>query len=153
MSFSLKSAAFTEGAPIPQRNTCDGANASPPLTWSGQPEAAKSFALITDDPDAPSGTFTHWVVFDIPAAQKELPEGQHPGGIGVSGRNDFGKIGYAGPCPPKGHGPHRYYFTLWALDVPSLGLKEGASRETVEGKMKGHVLATARLMGKYERRR
>ena len=110
--------------------------------------------LIVDDPDAPSGTFTHWVLFDIPGTTLSLTEAQKAGGgVGVSGKNDFSKTGYGGPCPPRGHGAHRYYFTLSALDTDKLGLAAGASRHQVEAKMRGHVVGTAKLMGKYERRK
>ncbi len=152
MSFELKSPAFTEGATIPQRFTCDGANVSPQLAWSGAPPATQSLVLIVDDPDAPSGTFTHWVLFDIRPERAVLAEGQKPGTLGIAGRNDFGNTGYGGPCPPRGHGAHRYHFTLSALDIATLGLTQGATRGDVEIKMKGHVLETARLMGKYERK-
>src|SRR5438093_9758562 len=119
MTFTLTSPSFAEGEAIPVKHTCDGENKAPALRWEGAP-AAKSFVLIVDDPDAPGGTFTHWVLFDIPGAQRELPEG--PAGVpGVGGANDFGKNGYGGPCPPRG-APHRYYFTLSALDVPMLNL-------------------------------
>ncbi len=150
MGFTLGSPAFTEGASIPARFTCDAQNVSPQLDWTGAPASAKSFALIVDDPDAPSGTFTHWVLFDVPGDVHSLSEGQK--GVGHSGRNDFSKTGYGGPCPPRGHGPHRYFFTLSALDVPSLALADGASRQQVEAKMQGHVVGTAKVMGRYERR-
>ncbi len=150
MAFKLGSSAFTDGASVPARFTCDGENRSPHLDWAGAPAAAQSFVLIVDDPDAPVGTFTHWVLFDVPGDVHSLAEGQK--GVGRGGRNDFSKMGYGGPCPPKGHGPHRYFFTLSALDVVSLGLAEGASRQQVEAKMQGHVVGTAKLMGKYERK-
>jgi hypothetical protein len=152
MAFTLSSSAFAEGSVIPARFTCDGENASPPLSWTGAPDSAKSFALIVDDPDAPAGTFTHWVLYDIAGGTHALAVGQKPGGVGRSGKNDFARSGYGGPCPPRGHGVHRYYFTLSALDVPSLGLPEGASRQQVEARMRGHVVGTAKLMGKYERK-
>ncbi len=151
MSFTLSSPVFTDGAAIPARFTCDGDNLSPQISWSGAPGNAKSFVLIVDDPDAPSGTFTHWVLFDVPASTRELSEGQK-GGVGHPGKNDFSKVGYGGPCPPRGHGAHRYYFTLSALDIDRLGLSAGVSRQQVEGKMRGHVIGTAKVMGKYERR-
>jgi Raf kinase inhibitor-like YbhB/YbcL family protein len=150
MTFTLTSTAFAEGQTIPARYTCDGADVSPLLRWDGAP-AAQSFALIADDPDAPGGTFTHWVLFDIPAAQRELPEGQATGALGVAGRNDFGKAGYGGPCPPRG-APHRYIFTLSALDVATLNLPANASRSDVEAAMRGHILGQAQLMGRYGRR-
>lgn len=151
MTFTLESTAFTEGGQIPTRFTCDGANASPPLRWEGAPDGTQSFALIVDDPDAPRGTFTHWVLFDLPASQSSLPEGFRPGDAGTSGTNSFGQVGYGGPCPPRGHGPHRYFFTLYALDRPMLGLARGASRDAVAQAIAGHTLAQAHLMGRYER--
>ncbi len=150
--FTLLSPAFENGATIPARYTCEGENLSPELGWEGAPAKTRSFALIVDDPDAPGGTFTHWVLFDIPADLSSLPEGVRPGEVGVSGRNDFGRVGYGGPCPPPGDGPHRYFFTLYALDVESLGLSEGASRDQVEQALKDHVVGKAQLMGRYERK-
>jgi Raf kinase inhibitor-like YbhB/YbcL family protein len=149
-SFSLISTAFAEGQAIPAKYTCDGEDRSPPLRWDGAP-AAQSFALIVDDPDAPGGTFTHWVLYDIPAAQRELPEGLAAGALGVAGRTGFGKAGYGGPCPPPG-APHRYVFTLSALDVATLKLPANAPRSDVEAAMRGHILGQARLMGRYERK-
>jgi len=153
MTFTLKSPAFAGGGAIPRRYTCDGENVSPALSWSGHPAGTKSFVLIMEDPDAPSGTFTHWVLFDVPAPQHELAEGHRPGSAGLAGTNDFSQTGYGGPCPPKGHGAHRYYFTLTALDGSTLGLTGGARRSDVEARMGGHVLATATYVGTYERKR
>jgi len=152
MPLTLSSSAFNNGSAIPRRFTCDGENLSPALTWSGAPESARSFVLIADDPDAPSGTFTHWVLYDVPGPTQSLAEGQKPGGAGLSGKNDFAKTGYGGPCPPRGHGTHRYTFTLSALDLASLGLPAGASRDQVESRMRGHVVATAKVTGRYERK-
>lgn len=149
-AFSLASGAFSEGQAIPAKYTCDGEDRSPPLRWEGAP-AAQSFALIVDDPDAPGGTFTHWVLFDIPAGQRELPEGLTAGALGVSGQTGFGKSGYGGPCPPPG-APHRYIFTLSALDVPTLNLPANAARSKVEAAMRGHILGQAQLMGRYGRK-
>lgn len=153
---ALRSAAFADGAPIPGPHTCDGPDRSPPLAWSGAPPATKSFALICDDPDAPAGTWVHWVLFDLPAAVTELAEGvaktatlKQLGGA-VQGNNTGQKIGYSGPCPPPGK-PHRYFFTLYALDA-ALGLRAGATKAQVEQAMQGHVVAEARLMGTYGRR-
>ena len=140
MPFAVSSPAFSNGAEIPRRHTCDGENRSPVLVWRDTPTGTRSFVLIVDDPDAPSGTFTHWVLFDIPAGLTELSEAATS--VGRSGRNDFGKDGYGGPCPPKGHGPHRYFFKLSALDVETLELLDGTSRSRVEAAMKGHTLAT-----------
>jgi Raf kinase inhibitor-like YbhB/YbcL family protein len=111
-----------------------------------------SYVLVVDDPDAPGGTFLHWVLFDIDARIKGLPEGAAAAKLGLSGVNDFGKAAYGGPCPPRGRGSHRYFFKLSALDVPSLGLAAGATLAQVDRQMSGHVLATATFMGRYERR-
>jgi Raf kinase inhibitor-like YbhB/YbcL family protein len=144
--FKLSSPAFEDSGLIPQKFTCQGDNVSPELNWSEAPANTQSYALIMDDPDAPGGTFTHWVLFDLPADQKQLAEGIGP--IGVSGNNGLSQIGYMGPCPPSGI--HRYYFRLYALDVPSLNLKAGASRGDVEAAMKGYVIGVADIMGRYE---
>lgn len=146
-SFVLTSTSFTADATIPQKYTCDGGNTSPQLQWSGAPANTQSFALIMDDPDAPTGTFTHWVAFDIPTNQTELAEGAQR--VGKSGKNSAGQTGYTAPCPPSG--THRYYFTLYALDVASLGLNEGAPRAQVETAAKEHTLAVTQLMGRYAR--
>jgi hypothetical protein len=152
MSFALKTQAFPESGTIPVRYTCDGLNLSPQLTWSGAPAGTKSLALVVDDPDAPGGTFLHWVLFDIGTKTEALPEGPTAAKLGIAGINDFGKSAYGGPCPPRGRGPHRYFFKLSALDTPSLGLTVGATVIQVNQKMSGHVLGTATLMGRYERR-
>ncbi len=151
MQISTKS--FSAGGEIPKRYTCDGADVSPQLSWSGAPEKTQSLALIADDPDAPRGTWTHWVVYDLPARTQEFAEDvrkidQIPGG-GSQGRNDFGKVGYNGPCPPPGK-PHGYFFRIYALDK-SLGLKPGAARKEVESAMQGHVLAQGEVMGRSGR--
>lgn len=146
MAFRLSSPAFADGADIPQQYTCEGADAPPPLTVSEAPSAARSFALIVDDPDAPRGTFTHWLVYDIPSSGPFDPT------RGTSLRNDFGRDGYGGPCPPPGHGPHRYHFTLHAVDVSALPV-QGKKRRDLEAALASHTLATARLTGRYERRR
>jgi len=148
----LESTAFSDGASIPNRYTCDAQDVSPPLRWSGLPEGTKSLALIVDDPDAPGGTWVHWVYYDIPADRTELPEGvpprDHPNLGGTQGRNDFNKIGYGGPCPPGG--THRYFFKLYALDT-QLGLPPGATKSEVLQNIEGHVMGQSALMGKYER--
>ena len=151
MAFRLTSPVFADGAAIPTRHTCDGENRSPMLTWSDPPGGTRSFALLVDDPDAPAGTFTHWVLYDIPADVRELSENVPEATPGVSGRNSFLEMGYGGPCPPPRDEAHRYQFVLHALDTESLGLSKGASREEVEARMSGHVLATARLVGSYRR--
>ena len=122
---------------------------SPPLRWDDAPDGTQSIALIVDDPDAPHGTFTHWVLFDIPASEYELAEGRPLAGI--AGINDFQRPGYNGPCPPHGHGEHRYVFTLYALDVPTLGLGQMATRREVEAAMQGYILGRAQLTGRYTR--
>ena len=151
MALALKSSAVNDGGTIPARHTCDGLNLSPDLVWTGQPEGTKSFLLVVDDPDAPGGTFVHWVLFDIAATAKGLPEGPLAAKAGIAGMNDFGKPAWGGPCPPKGKGTHRYFFKLHALDTDTLGLRPGASLVLVEKAIKGHVLATAQLMGRYGR--
>jgi Raf kinase inhibitor-like YbhB/YbcL family protein len=144
--------AFENGGWIPARYTCDGANESPALEWNGIPENTVSLALIVDDPDAPRGDFVHWLIYDIPATEKGLVDGvgvEGPEAAGTQqGRNDFGKLGYGGPCPPSG--THRYYFRLYALDI-RLDLPPGKHRAAVESAMRNHVIAEAELMGRYER--
>ncbi len=153
MSFKLTSSEIHEGEPIPKQFTGDGENVSPQLAWYDAPSEAKSFALICEDPDAPRGTWCHWVLFNIPADATELPQGSSPGQIRVDGakqgKNDFGKLGYGGPAPPRGN-PHRYFFKLYALDS-KLDLHNGASRAELLSAMKGHILADAELMGTYRR--
>jgi len=157
MAFSVTSTAFKEGASIPVKHTCDGADLSPPLAWSGAPAGAAAFALIADDPDAPAGTWVHWVLYDLPGTSSELPENvaktETPAGLGgaTQGKNDFHRTGYGGPCPPPGPA-HRYFFKLYALDTP-LRLNPGAAKRDLEAAMKGHILATAQLMGTYARQR
>lgn len=147
MAIVLTSSAFGEGESIPGKYTCDGEDLSPPLSWSGVPDAAKSLVLIVDDPDAPGGTFVHWVLFDLSADIKELPEGIK--GVGVEGVNDFRRRGYNGPCPPRGS-VHRYFFKIYALDG-KLNLAAGASKRDVERAMQGHVLAQGQMTGRYRR--
>lgn len=151
MSFILKVSGFENGGTVPKANTCDGGDSSPALEWSGEPAGTQSFALILDDPDAPAGTWNHWLVWDVPAHVHSLAAGFTAGAAGASGKNDFGRPGYGGPCPPKGHGPHRYYFTLYALDRPALGLPPGANRAELERALNGRVLAKAQYMGRYGR--
>jgi len=152
MAFQLFSSAFPEGGGIPKLHTCEGADLSPALEWSGEPPETRSFALIVDDPDAPAGTWNHWLLWNIPPGLHSLVQGVKPGQLGESGTNDFGKLGYGGPCPPKGHGPHRYFFRLYALDVDALHLRGGAKRADLDRALKGHTLAEAQSMGRYERR-
>ncbi len=148
----IRTTAFTDGSLIPRRFTCEGEDVSPALTWGDAPAGTASFVVIVDDPDAPRGTWTHCTLFNLPAATSGLAESWHSGAGGTSGRNDFGNTGYGGPCPPRGHGPHRYFFRLYALDVAHLALAEGAARKELERAMAGHVLAQAQWMGRYERR-
>jgi Raf kinase inhibitor-like YbhB/YbcL family protein len=149
----LTSAAFQEGEPIPVQYTCDGTNISPPLAWAGIPGGTNSLAMIVDDPDAPGRTWVHWVVYQISPDLMGLPEGlvnySNAGGIGTAGKNDFNKLGYGGPCPPKGK-PHRYFFKLYALDT-DLELQQGATKTQLEAAMQGHILAQGQLMGTYGR--
>ncbi len=153
MSLQISSAAFSAGETIPKKFTCDGPDVSPHLKWNDPPANTQGIALVMDDPDAPAGTWVHWVLYDVPADARELPEGvpkQEQLSSGArQGRNDFGKIGYGGPCPPPGK-PHRYFFKLYALDT-KLGLKAGATKADVERAMKGHILAQAELIGRYGR--
>lgn len=147
MAFSLSSPAFEHGDPIPRRYTCDGEGEPPHLEWQSPPAGTRGFALVMDDPDAPGGTFTHWMLYDIPGSARELPDAM---AHGRSLRNDFGRSGYGGPCPPRGHGPHRYFFTLYAVDLADLRL-HGPGRRALEEALHGHTLATAKLMGHFER--
>jgi Raf kinase inhibitor-like YbhB/YbcL family protein len=153
MSIKLTSPAFQPGATIPKQYTGDGADRSPPLIWSDPPSGTKSLALICDDPDAPRGTWVHWVLFNLPATSRELEEGVPTTEVldngARQGKNDFGKIGYGGPAPPKGKS-HRYFFKLYALDV-SLELKVGATKAQLVDAMKGHILAEGELVGNYGR--
>jgi len=149
----LKTTSFTPGGFIPKRFTCEAADVSPALAWTDPPLGTQSFAIIEDDPDAPSGTFVHWVVYDLPAAYRKLPEAlsgndQMPGG-GRQGTNDFSRTGYSGPCPPPGR-PHRYFIRLYAVDA-ILNLRPAASRKELDAAMQGHILAQAELMGRYQR--
>jgi len=153
MAFTLTSSAFGSGAAIPEQYSCKGADNSPALEWSGAPAHVASFALIMDDPDAPAGTWVHWVLWNLPANAHSLPEGvskreQLDNGA-RQGRNSFRKAGYNGPCPPAG-ATHRYFFRLYALDG-ALDLAAGASRSQLDAAIKGHVLAQAEYMGKFHR--
>jgi len=152
MSMQLTSSAFKEGQPIPRQYTCDGVNISPPLEWSGVPKTAKTITIIADDPDAPSGTWVHWVVYDLPAENiglvENLPATENLKAGGFQGMNDFRKIGYGGPCPPSG--THRYFFKVYALDL-ELPLKAVATKAEVEKAMEGHIVAQGQLMGTSQR--
>ncbi len=149
----LTSAAFQQGAAIPRKHTCDADDVSPQLRWTNPPSGTKAFALIADDPDAPGGTWVHWLIYDLPGEAKDLPEGTAKTEILSNGAkhgvNDFRKVGYGGPCPPPG-AAHRYYFKLYALDAPT-NLKPRATKQQLLDAMKGHVLGEGELMGRYKR--
>jgi hypothetical protein len=152
MAIQVTSTAFKEGEMIPRQYTCDGKDVSPPLAWSGVPQETKSIALICDDPDAPMGTWVHWVLFNLPPTSSSLSEGVSSSRSldngGKHGKNDFRKLGYGGPCPPGG--THRYYFKLYALDS-MLTLDSGISKADLVKAMQGHILAEGQLRGKYKR--
>jgi len=154
MPFELSSPAFTQGGPIPMKYSCDGDDISPLLTWGDPPASTQTFALIMDDPDAPSGTWDHWILFNIPADTRELVEdlpitgkNQDPNAIFV-GNNSWGRADYGGPCPPNG--THRYFFKLYALDT-TVSLLPGATKAQVETEINGHILAQTELMGTFSR--
>lgn len=153
MPFELTSTAFTQGQPVPVKYSCDGENISPPLTWGDPPDGAQSLALIMDDPDAPGGTWDHWIVFNIPADVRELPENM-PAGMkfddvaAAFGKNSWGRSDYGGSCPPGG--THRYFFKLYALDT-TLSLDENADKKQILSAMEGHILAETELMGTFTR--
>ena len=152
VGLKLTSTAFTEGQPIPKQYTCDGINISPPLEWTGVLKTAKTLAIICDDPDAPGGTWVHWVLYNLPADKigliENTPTTETLSGGGMQGTNDFKKFGYGGPCPPSG--THRYFFKVYALDA-ELPLKPGATKAEVEKAMEGHVVTQGQFMGKYGR--
>ena len=156
LTIEVTSPAFTEGKPIPTQYTCDGQDRSPLLSWTGVPDGTKSIALIADDPDAPGGTWVHWVLYGLGPEVNELQEGLAatsevlPGGA-KQGVNDFKRTGYGGPCPPVGHGPHRYYFKVYALDG-DIDLDPGATKAALQREMDGHILAQDQLTGTYERK-
>jgi hypothetical protein len=153
VGIQITSSVFSEGELIPPKYTCDADDVSPPLTWDSIPDGTKSIALICDDPDAPGGTFVHWVLYNLPADTRELPEnvpreGTLPDGS-RQGTSDFGRTGYGGPCPPGG--THRYYFKIYALDAEIDPSHPGLTKNTLVKAMNGHVLAEGQLMGKYAR--
>lgn len=152
-NFTLASPAFPSGAAIPDRYTCKGADESPFLVWTGHTSKAASFALIVDDPDNPNGTWVHWVIWNIPATSHMLQAGVMKSGTlpdgAMQGLNDFGEVGYSGPCPPQGKS-HRYFFRLYALDS-KLTLQPGATRKQLDTAMKGHILDTTQHIGTYHR--
>jgi Raf kinase inhibitor-like YbhB/YbcL family protein len=151
--FKLTSTAFEAGGAIPRQFTCEGSDISPALRWTDPPAGTKSLALIVDDPDAPAGTWVHWVLYDLPPTARELPENMAKDAElsdgARHGRNDFHRLGYGGPCPPPGPA-HRYFFKLYALDA-KVGLKPGSSKADLENAMKGHILAEGQLMGRFGR--
>jgi Raf kinase inhibitor-like YbhB/YbcL family protein len=152
--FTLSSPEFEDGQRIPRRYTCEGADVSPPLQWTDPPNGTRSLALIVDDPDAPRGTWVHWILYDLPPTTRSLPEGVPKTGLlrdgGRQGRNGFGDVGYGGPCPPRGHGPHRYFFKLYALDA-EVDLPPGTTIEHVRSAIDRHTIASTQLMGVYSR--
>ncbi len=152
MDIIITTPAFDDGGMIPEKYTCDGENISPPLNWTKGAIETKSYALISDDPDAPMGTWVHWVIYDIPPYTTNLPENipkdETLKNGPKQGTNDFGKIGYGGPCPPGGI--HRYFFKIYALDK-MLELKPGLRKKELLNAMEGHILAQGKLIGKYSR--
>jgi hypothetical protein len=153
MSLKVESTAFAQGADIPRKFTCDAQDLSPALSWSEPPKGTQSFVLIMDDPDAPVGTWVHWVLYDLPPTARSLPEGILKDALAADGarlgKNSWNRLGYGGPCPPPGPA-HRYFFKLYALDGKT-NLREGATKSDVEKAMQGHILAQAELMGRYKR--
>jgi Raf kinase inhibitor-like YbhB/YbcL family protein len=154
MEIEVSSAAFSESEAIPIQYTCDGANVSPPLRWGGIPKNSRSLAIICEDPDAPSGVFIHWVIYNLPPIVADLPEAtpateELAESGAIQGRNDFNNIGYDGPCPPPGKA-HRYLFHFYALDA-KLQLQAGATAQEFESAAEGHIIAEGRLMGTYKR--
>ncbi|MCI2415029.1 MAG: YbhB/YbcL family Raf kinase inhibitor-like protein [Candidatus Aramenus sp.] len=140
---------FKNGEPIPTKYTCDGENVSPPLQWD-KVENAKTYAVIVEDPDAPGGTFYHWVIYNLKV--NSLPDGvKRRSELGIQGLNDFGEVGYGGPCPPRTHGPHRYYFNVYALDI-ELPAKRDVTAEKLKEMMNGHVIDRGSIMGTYKRK-
>ncbi len=152
-TMTMTSPAFAAGGSIATKYTCDGEGVSPPLQWDVPPSGAQSLALVVDDPDAPSGTFVHWVIYGLPPSQRSLPEGvstdAQPATGGLNGQNGAGKLGYTPPCPPSG--VHRYFFRLYALDV-NLDATPGWTKDQLLQSMSGHVIGQAELMGTYGRR-
>lgn len=155
MSFAVSTDAFVDQGSIPTKFTCDGQDVSPHLMWQNIPAGTKSLVLIMDDPDAPGRTFVHWIVYDMPATQNELkentPKTETLAGGAKQGINDFPRAGYGGPCPPRGHGVHRYYFKLYAVSK-KLELAPKASVEEVKAAMEGHIIAQTQIMGRYSRK-
>lgn len=151
MSLTLKSPVFSDGSSIPEKYARQGGNASPPLQWSAPPEGTQSYALAVEDPDAPGGTFHHWAIYDLPADRRELADAEAATTDLPQARNDFDELGYGGPEPPAGHGPHRYRFRLLALDVPALEVPLGPAVTEVIKAAGPHVIEEAHLTGTFER--
>ncbi len=154
MTLNVTSHAFKDGEEIPKVYSCDGESRSVPLSWSQGPSGTQSYAVICDDPDAPGGTFSHWAIYNIPADRHQLNESLPTDPLleGMAqAKNDFGKFGYGPPCPPEGHGTHRYYFRVYALDAPKLELAQESSVPQVEAAVKQHVLDMGQIMGTYVR--
>jgi len=150
----IRSPAFSNGSAVPRHHTCECRDVSPPLEWSGLPAETRSLALLCDDPDAPAGTWHHWAAFDVPRDATGLPEGAgNPSGTKTfkQGVNDFGRIGYGRPCPPRGHGPHHYHFRLLALSADQMRLGKQPSCRDIENKARKHVIVEATLVGIYQR--
>jgi Raf kinase inhibitor-like YbhB/YbcL family protein len=144
---------FPNGGMIPEALTCDGDGFAPAVEWSGEPRGTESFALVVEDPDAPGGTWYHWLLWDIPAHIRSLPPNFQATGSICHGTNDFHRLGYGGPCPPEGHSAHRYVFRLFALDCASLHLASGANYKNLHKVLRSHVLAEVQYLGRYERKR
>jgi Raf kinase inhibitor-like YbhB/YbcL family protein len=154
MAMHMTSPAFKDGDRIPKRYSCDGEDMSPPLTWSDAPEETRSFAIFCDDPDAPSGTFHHWAIYDIPKTTHALPEdfaSKIDRSLILQGKNDFGRVGYGGACPPKGHGPHHYHFKVMALDCGHLDMQGKDDAVQIEALARRHCIAEAEVVGLYSR--
>jgi Raf kinase inhibitor-like YbhB/YbcL family protein len=154
MALHVKSPAFNNGEQIPKRYSCDGEDMSPPLAWSEAPEDTRSFAIFCDDPDAPGGMFHHWAMYDIPKTTSEVPENFASAvtrSLVLQGKNDFGKLGYGGACPPKGHGPHHYHFKVMALDCGHLDTHGKSEAAEIEAVAQQHCIAEGELVGIYSR--
>jgi Raf kinase inhibitor-like YbhB/YbcL family protein len=151
MAFTLTSTAFRDGTPLPNKYTADGEGVSPPLAWSGAPEGTRSFVVVCEDPDAPSGTFRHWALFNIPGSASRLDEGEGNRELSQSGVNDLGEYGYGSPGPPRGHGPHHYHFRLAALDVETIDPPRNARVTDIWRIANKHLLGVAETVGTYER--
>jgi Raf kinase inhibitor-like YbhB/YbcL family protein len=159
---TLTSPSFRNGQPIPAKHTCSGEDVSPALKWEGAPAGTKNFALIADDPDAPGGTWVHWLIYDMNVSELEentskieavgewIGSATKKKWFAAQGMNDFGKVGYGGPCPPRGHGVHHYHFRLYALDA-ELNLAPRVTRKQLEAAMKGHIIAETELVGTFQR--